>query len=135
MAHRSIIDRVRALDLPDGEYIVIGSGVMDALGLRESQDVDLVVSERLFGELRQRGWREDVEHGQPKLMHDEAEAWTTWSFRGGDMMLDGLNTHVSVIEGIAFVSPQFLLAWKKDADRTKDRPDVKLLEEYLAHGA
>jgi len=59
----NIIERVQPLELPAVDYIVIGSGVLDALGLRPANDIDLVVSEPLFGRLRQRGWEADVKNG------------------------------------------------------------------------
>lgn len=104
---------------------------MDALGLRESDDVDAVVSLRLFEKLRQQGWDEAEEHGQPKLTHGDAEVWMSWRFQDEDMTLKEFEQHKVVIDGISFVSPQFLMQWKKDTDRPKDRPDVTLLEEYL----
>lgn len=104
---------------------------MDALGLRESHDIDAVVSLQLFEKLRRQGWDEADEHGQPKLTRGDAEVWMVWRIRDEDMALKDFEQHTVVVDGISFVSPQFLLQWKKDADRPKDGPDVKLLEEYL----
>lgn len=47
----SVIDKVRTLGLPDDEYIVIGSGLLDAWKLRTSSDIDLVVSPERFNKL------------------------------------------------------------------------------------
>ena len=128
-----MLDRVRALSLPEGEYIVIGSGVMDALGLRESQDVDLVVSSQLFIELRSRGWKKFIEHDQQVLKYSDAEAWTTWSYNGKDLELIELLDHTMQIEDINFISPQFLKNWKTEKSRPKDLADIELLKEYLSH--
>ena len=38
-----VIAEVKKLDLPLGQYVVIGSGIMAQLGLREANDVDIAV--------------------------------------------------------------------------------------------
>ncbi len=52
----NLFEEVKRLDLPPGEYVVIGSGILGALGIRDIADVDLLVSPRVFEQLRERGW-------------------------------------------------------------------------------
>ena len=40
----NIITKVKKLDLPLGQYVVIGSGIMAQLGLRAANDVDIAVT-------------------------------------------------------------------------------------------
>ena len=132
MAHRSIIDRVKTLGLPESEFIVIGSGVMDVLGLRESHDIDLVASKALFTQLALIGWEERKQHGVDMLMRDDAEVWPSWYHLGHHHTLNELLRRSVEIKGVRFVSPDFLLEWKRAAHREKDLPDIKLLEEHLS---
>lgn len=51
-----IYKEIDQLDLPTGEYVVLGSGILGALGIRAIADVDLLVTPSLFARLRERGW-------------------------------------------------------------------------------
>jgi len=44
----NIFERVKKLNLPLGEYVVIGGGILEALGIRNTNDVDIIVVPKLF---------------------------------------------------------------------------------------
>ncbi len=46
------IKRVKKLNLPTNEYVVIGSGLLDVLGIRKAVDIDIVASRQLFKKLQ-----------------------------------------------------------------------------------
>ena len=46
----NIIERVKKLNFPQDEYVVVG-GVMEVFGIRSARDVDIVASKKLFKEL------------------------------------------------------------------------------------
>ena len=48
----NVIAEVKKLRLPFGQYVVIGSGIMAQLGLREANDVDIAVTPDLHVKLR-----------------------------------------------------------------------------------
>lgn len=123
-------DRVKALGLPLDQCIVIGSGVMDALGIRKSADIDLVVSNELFAELKTQGWRVEVKHNEEVLLKDDVEAWLSWGISGDMLTFEGLLLQSIVIDGVQFCTPVYLMKWKQHKARPKDIADVKLLEEY-----
>lgn len=130
-----IIDAVRALELPSGEYLVCGSGILDALGVREAKDVDLLVTPRAFEELRKRGWEyRDVEidgRRRERLTLGAAEAYTDLWY--GDVRVEGdaALAAAEVIEGIPFQSLEELLKMKRGLGREKDRRDITLIEKLL----
>ena len=126
-----IIKRFFELNLPPEHCVVIGSGLLDALNLRESSDIDLVVSEELFERLRQAdGWQAEVKYGETVLTKGDAEVWLSWGSRGTPNFKQLYEQGVS-LDGVRFVDPVFLLNWKKARASDKDLRDVKLLEEYL----
>lgn len=135
MSRRPILERIRALALPADQFIVAGSGVMDVLGLRESRDIDLIVGSDLFTELRDRGWKRFTEHDEQVLKYGDAEAWLSLPVHGKHKTYQELLVDSVQIEEVTFVSPQFLLDWKRFENRPKDRKDIALLEEYISHGA
>lgn len=51
----SILDKVKALNLPLGEYVVAGAGILEALNIRETNDIDLAVTKDLHRRLRESG--------------------------------------------------------------------------------
>jgi hypothetical protein len=71
MNARDFIDSVSTLRLPSEEYIVIGSGVLCALAIREAADVELVVSENVFNQTKERNhWVYISEHMGEQLSMD-----------------------------------------------------------------
>jgi hypothetical protein len=42
----NIFEKVKELNLPFGKYVVVSSGVLDALGIRSASDVDIAVTKR-----------------------------------------------------------------------------------------
>ena len=38
----NFISRVKELNLPEGEFMVCGSAILDVLGIRKAQDIDIL---------------------------------------------------------------------------------------------
>ena len=69
-----IIERVKKLDLPSGKYVVIGSGILEALGIRPAKDVDISVTMDLYQTLRSTGeWTEEERYDKIFLGKDGIE--------------------------------------------------------------
>lgn len=127
----SIIDRFNLLNLPADQVVVIGSGLLDALNLRLSGDVDLVVTAQLFSQLRASDeWQEATFHGESVLTKGDVEIWLSW---GSDGVLNFTELYAAgvTIDGVRFAGPQFIIDQKKQRGLAKDLQDVQLLEEYL----
>jgi hypothetical protein len=58
MKKNQIIAKVKALNLPQSEYIVYGSCPLAAAGIRESNDIDLLVSRNVGIGLKLKGWKQ-----------------------------------------------------------------------------
>ena len=133
----SVIDKMRALDLPSDQYVVIGSGLLDAWGLRKSSDVDLVVSDELFDQLAlDPRFRVGEKHEDRFLEWEDYEIFDNWSVRDADELkgsFEDLYQDSIVIDGIRFVSPRYLIAWKTHRNWDKDIRDIALLNERLGH--
>lgn len=70
----NIIEKIKTLNLPPDQYVVIGSGTMAALGIREASDIDMSVLPELHKKLREGGeWEEDVRYGKVFLKKDDFE--------------------------------------------------------------
>ena len=55
MGREELIEKIREQDFPRNSYVVFGSGPLAAARIRKTQDIDMVVSRKLFDELRDRG--------------------------------------------------------------------------------
>jgi len=140
--NRKIIEIVKKLDLLEGEYAVFGSALLDVLGLRESGDVDLILTKKLFEELaRREDWEKFTyeNNGDEALKYqgdfvDVAFYYCNY-FPGCDEAgILGMIKDAAIIEGVNFVSLEDTLKWKRAAGREKDLRDVGMIEGYLGRG-
>lgn len=125
----SILTRIRALGLPEDQIVVIGGGLLDAYGLREANDIDLVVTPALFSQLEASGMYEKGARGTEQyLINDDVDIWQSWG-EGNDFAK--LHSGGVTVDGIMFVDPQFLIEQKRERGTDKDMRDIALLEGYL----
>jgi hypothetical protein len=126
------------IDLTPDNSVVIGSGILSALGVRESNDIDLVVTAEVYGPLRQsQSFKIEESHGREILTDGLLEIGTEWGVLGKDQTFDDLRKSSVVIDGVRYITPQFLLSVKKSwlnepNVRQKDADDIGLIESYLA---
>lgn len=132
----NIFEEIRKLNLPLGEYIVLGSGVLGALRIREIGDIDLLVSERLFDELKDNGWGygEIKIEGRmrKKLSKEYIEVYKDFWYGKEKPETMHMIAEAYMINGIPFLPLRKLLEIKSVLGREKDLRDIKLIEEYLS---
>jgi predicted nucleic acid-binding protein len=130
----NIILRVKKLDLPEGQYMVTGSAILQILGIRAAQDIDLLVSPELFKELKEkRGW--PVHPKYPSSIDNEdktAGAKQSLDFMKQNYTLDEALKLAYWYEGIPFMGLELLIDAKTQLGREKDLKDIELIKEYLA---
>ena len=131
-------DELAGLGLSANNSVIIGSGILGALGIRKSNDVDVVIApedyERLSKDTR---FKHGENHGRPVLLDDTFEICTSWYVLDKDYKLQDFMPETVVIDDVRYISLEFLLAvkrsWLHDDDvRQKDINDVELIEAYLA---
>lgn len=115
--------------IPLSDICIVGGAVLEAVGIRESTDIDFVVSDRL---------REKYGDGGLHLLPDISIA-TRGYVRGidgvhvtdEDLIFDG-NQHF-IFMGLKFANLENVLYRKKEGtQREKDIRDVELIEQFLA---
>lgn len=127
----SSIERVRELALPVDQLVVIGSGVLDALELREAGDIDLVISPALFEMLQSdSSWQVGEKHGEPIITKGDAEAFLSWGNDGVPNFTPLYQGGITV-GGVRFAHPNFVIAWKQGRGMAKDLRDIELLQNYI----
>ncbi len=122
---------LRALDqwhLPEGEYAITTSGAMAARGIREANDLDVIVTRQLWAELKRQHPEED---GKIRLgEHVEVLGPSSPVAADGE----GQIARAEVIGGRRYVSLADVRQVKQSLGRPKDRRDLELIDAYLASG-
>lgn len=129
MNREQIIDAVRRLALPAGDWAVHASAVMVLHGLLdEAGDVDVVA--------RGPAWRKALSLGEPVPGKQDlcvavpslgVELWSGWL----DDDLDALIGGAEFVGGVPCVSLEEVLRFKLASGRDKDAPHIALLRDHL----
>ncbi len=122
--------------LDETNSVVINSGILNALGIRESHDIDISVNEEVFEKLKSNKNLNLItnEFGKPMLVNDIMDISLGWvqnsnlSFIYEDLLKDNRTV---IINGVRYLDLETLLEGKRLWGREKDKEDVKLIEEYL----
>jgi hypothetical protein len=132
MTTKDIITKVQTLNLPKGSYIVFGSCPMALAGIRESSDIDMLVTEEVFNLLEKAGWQ-TINKGMNDnpLAFEDFEAHKNWNFSSYQPTLDQLLRTATVTENIPFASLAEVKKWKQSSGRPKDLVDIALIDNYL----
>ncbi len=113
----------------------MGSGILDALAIRDAEDIDLVVSESIFENLRSSGWQEDREflkkYGRRCLKMGNIEVYDNFNIGDYNLSLADIPFKTLSIRGVTFMSLEELLKFKRILNREKDQRDIELIENYL----
>lgn len=128
----NIVKEVKKLNLPLGEYVVIGSGTMAALGIREARDIDITVTSKLHTELRMNGeWKEEERYGKIFLKKGTVEINPELNWKDYPTTTENAIVSALLIEGIPFLNLDELKKFKKALGRPKDFKDLDLIERYI----
>lgn len=133
-----ILNSLQEIGLSNENSVVIGSGILSAYGIRESNDIDVVTDKSTYNKISAESRFAKAEnHGREILTDDLFEIGTSWGVLGKDQTIDDLKEKSTVVDGVRYITIEFLMAvkqsWLQDDDvRQKDIDDVKLIEKYLA---
>ena len=112
----------------------MGSGVLGALGIREIEDIDLLVSPYLFDLLKKSDWKYDEVKMEgrirERLTKDKAEAFKDFWY--GDVTPDTMQMieEAEMIQDFPFLSLDKLVEIKKVWKRPKDLHDIEFIGTY-----
>ena len=130
-----VLETLRELNLPLGQYVVVGGACLAVRGWKETSDLDIVVTPALFKQLRDGGWRQKPKpDGGPGLRRGPVEVYLevnceTVSFDTGDMI-----ETADVIGGFPFLNLDMLMRLKAGYGREKDLADLALIASRLEDG-
>ncbi|MFA6365539.1 MAG: hypothetical protein WCW78_04040 [Candidatus Paceibacterota bacterium] len=129
---RSVIEKVKELNFPIGQYVVVASGTLDALGIRKASDVDIAVLPELHKKLCENPeWEQLEKYGKIFLKKEGVDIipsldWSEYLTTTEEAIASAL-----IIDGIPFLNLQELKKFKRAMGRDKDFEDIKLIDDYL----
>uniref|UniRef100_A0A831YTD0 Polymerase nucleotidyl transferase domain-containing protein n=1 Tax=candidate division WWE3 bacterium TaxID=2053526 RepID=A0A831YTD0_UNCKA len=123
----NLISELRRLNLPIGKYAVFGSAVMAVRGIRESPNIDVIVTNDLWHKLVEAHTPDEegfIRIGNVKI--------SNWWFVPTRKSLPAMIHEAEIIRGIPFVRIEEVKSYKSLLTGYKDRNDVKLIDQYLS---
>lgn len=129
----NIIKLVKDCNFPKDSYVVIGGAALSLRGIKETRDIDILVTSDLITSLKNnKKWRRHVRinsEEEPGLISEEGliELYPTM---GGVKSFKELLQRAELVDGIPVASLEDILAIKRFYKREKDMRDIKLIEEY-----
>jgi len=128
-----IFKKLEELNLPFGEYVVVGSGLLAALGLREANDLDVAVSPKLLKELSASGnYRQETRYGKVFLSSPGMDVIARLEWEDYTTTTEEAIRTAVVVRGFPFLNPQETIKFKRALGREKDFRDIESLEKHLA---
>ncbi len=102
---------------------------MSIRAVRETDDIDLVVTPELFEQLFRSGWSDKFRpNGKPGLRKECFEAYLDVNTESFDRSISWLIENAELIHGIPCVDLETLVGWKRTYGRAKDLRDIEILE-------
>lgn len=127
--HITNLDRIRALKLSSKDYVVIGGAVLELLGIRETNDVDLVVSKKVYNNLSTKNWKEYIQDdGKHILSRNGYKIMQHWMGKN----LRELQKSSIVVDDIPLMGLDDLVECKSQLGRKKDLKDIQTIQEFKA---
>ena len=132
---------LKKYNLPMGSYVIGGSGPLGIRGIREIQDVDILVSNELRDDLiKKYGMVDDGKVKKIVFPKDEIEAFWEGSFYTQEKdkhapTVKQVISRAEIIDGLPFESLDDSIYFKRKLNRPKDLEDIKSIEEWKSkHG-
>lgn len=116
-----LFGRLRAMDLPAGDYAVFGSGPLLARGvIEEAGDLDVVCRGPAWARAQELGEQVVLDEGVVVVSACDGTITFGRSWAYGDFDLDELIDTADVIDGLPFARMEYVIAFKRIAARPKD---------------
>jgi len=129
-----IFKKLASLNFPLGHYVVIGSGILAALGLREANDLDIAVDSTLLNRLKKdKEYKREIRHNKLFLVKDDVEIITQLDWKDYPTRIPEAIKSAMLIKGFPFLNIKETIKFKKALGRKKDFEDIKLIKEYITN--
>jgi len=121
------LNELGSLNLPAGKFAIFGSGPMAIRGIRESNDLDIIVKQDVWDSLVKK-YPTSLHPNPTCLKIGNIEVYKDWL-----ELSDRINEMIDSAETIAnfpYVQLKYVVEWKKSFGREKDLKDIELIKKY-----
>jgi hypothetical protein len=130
----NIQKRLNKYSLNPNNSVVVGSGILNALKLREINDIDILVEPETYNRLlKLPEFKIKNTSGLDMLTSDILEIGTTLNVGNHSYSFEELFKNSIVIDKVRYITLELLLDIKKQWLRNKDKKDIEIIEKYLKH--
>ena len=132
MNREQVLAELRALKLQLGQYVVVGGAALAIRGIRDTEDIDLVVTPQLFDNLAARGWRPKARpSGKPGLKFGQSEAYLDVNCEAFGRSTSWLLEHADHVNDTPLVDLPTLAQLKAGYGRDKDIRNLQFISERI----
>lgn len=123
-----LLGQLDDLNLPSDQYAIFGSGPLAVRGIRDTHDIDILVTPSLFEKLEKQ-YPSKMMDGNKLLEVGDIEVMITWPGTSLEKVQKMIKQSEQ-IEGHPFVKLNHLIQSKKKMARPKDLKDIELIKKY-----
>ncbi len=121
-------EELKKLNLPLGQYAIFGSGPLAIRGLRENNDIDIIVTDKLWQNLTKKYKKFIVESNHIRIGHISIfHNWLPWFPDASSLIKEA-----EIINNLPFVKLKHVKQWKEKSPKQKDKDDLTLLKQWQA---
>lgn len=127
------LTEIKKLNLPSAEFIVVGGACLAVHNLRDTNDIDILVTKELWNELIFKYEIIQTPFGESLKLRNSIEVLG----KGSVYLPEGFSTVKQLLEtsqyvnGVNYADLTFVKQVKLQLARPKDLIDVELIDEYL----
>jgi hypothetical protein len=134
MSFKSDLQELKKLNLPASDFCIVGSGTLAIKGIRDTKDLDVIVTNKLWNDLLAK-YESEVENGVERIkFNNNIEILNpSQSIFGnsGVVAIEEIFEKADVVDDIKFINLDHLKKIKLMLGREKDLNDIKLIDKYL----
>ena len=127
---QKLLTEFKELNLPEGKYVIYGSGPLGVREIRKVHDLDVVVADDLYQKLVKKYPKHEKRDERKRFI----KLGKIEIIPASHSLIKNIKKTISkadTIDGLKFVKLEDLIKWKKKMGRPKDFEDVKLIKNYL----
>lgn len=121
------LNELLSLNLSPDDFAIFGSGPIVIRGMRENDDIDIIVRESVWQKLAEK-YQENVKSDK-EIAIGRLSFFRNWLpyFTNIEELIDSAD----IIDGIRYVKLEYVKQWKQAYGREKDLKDVEQINKYL----
>ena len=131
----NIFKKLKKLNFPLGEYVLVGSGPLAARGIREASDLDIAVTDKLWRQLLNSGdYKTEERYGRLFLAEknsDDIDIIKQLDWEDYPTTVEEAIKSADIIQGFPFLNISETIKFKTALGRKKDFCDIEMLKKYL----